>query len=400
MKTDYFISEANKYIAPTYSHYPIVLTKGSGCKLWDIEGREYIDFVSGIAVCNLGHCHPRVVGAIEDQAKKLIHVSNLYYIEPQIKLARLLAENSFADKSFFCNSGAEANEAAIKLVRKYAGENFGEERYEIITMTNSFHGRTLATISATGQKKFQSGFFPLLPGFSYVPFDDISSLENAFSNKTCAIMLEPVQGEGGVNFPSPDYLKGVRRICDEGGVPLIFDEVQVGMGRTGTLFAYENYGIKPDVMTLAKALGGGVAIGAMLATKKIADSFSPGTHASTFGGNPLACAAGVASLTSIINDGILENCKVVGRYFFDRLLTLKERYPFIKELRGKGLMIGMELEFEGGEVVTECMKKGFLINCTMGSILRFIPPLIIKEKEVDLLIDALDEIFDKTRKKH
>lgn len=393
MKTEGLIAESEKYIAATYARHPLVLTEGRGCKVWDSEGKEYLDFVSGIAVCNLGHCHPRIVEAIQNQAKKLIHVSNFYHIEPQIELARLLVKNSFGDRVFFCNSGAEANEAAIKLARKYAKENIGENKFEIITMKDSFHGRTMATITATGQERFQKGFSPLLSGFKYTAFNDKSALSNVLSDNTCAIMLEPIQGEGGVNCPSRDYLKVIRKICDERGILLIFDEVQVGMGRTGKLFAYENYGVKPDIMTLAKALGGGVAIGAMVAREEIAKSFSPGSHASTFGGNPLACAAGVAAITSLLEDNILDNCQKMGKYLFSRLSVLKEKYPFIKDLRGKGLIIGLELEFEGARVVSECIKKGCLINCTMGNILRFLPPLIVTEEEVSQMVNTLDDVF-------
>ncbi len=294
---------SEKYIAHTYNRYPLLLVRGKGTRVWDLDGKEYLDFVAGLAVCNLGHCHPKVVKAIQDQAEKLIHVSNLYYIEPQIQLASLLCKHSFADKVFFCNSGAEANEGAMKLARKYAKEKIGEDRYEIITMERSFHGRTLATLTATAQEKFHKGYAPLMPGFKYVPFNDLKAVREAIDSKTCAVLLEPIQGEGGVNFPSEGYLKGLREICDEKGILLIFDEVQVGMGRTGKLFAYEHEGMKPDILTVAKSLAGGVPIGALLIRDEIAESFKPGDHASTFGGNPLATAAGVAALTAILKKG-------------------------------------------------------------------------------------------------
>jgi len=384
---------SEKYIAHTYARYPILLVKGKGTRVWDMEGREYLDFVSGLAVCNLGHCHPKVVKAIQDQAERLIHVSNFYYIEPQIRLASLLCEHSFADKVFFCNSGAEANEGAMKLARKYAKEKMEGDRYEIITMERSFHGRTLATLTATAQEKFHKGYSPLMPGFKYIPFNDIGSVRKAIDSKTCAIMVEPIQGEGGVNCPSEGYLKALREICDEKKILLIFDEVQVGMGRTGKLFAYEHEAVEPDMLTLAKSLAGGVPIGALLIKKGIAESFEPGDHASTFGGNPLATAAGVAALTTILEEGMLENCQKVGDYFFTRLEEIKKNFPFIQEVRGKGLILGMELTTEGGSVVKEMMTKGFLINCTMGNVLRFLPPLIVTREEVDQMIVALEEVF-------
>ena len=388
------ISKTDQYIFHTYTRSPIVLTRGEGMKVWDIEGKEYLDFVSGLAVLNVGHLHPRVIEAIHQQSKKLMHVSNLYYTEPQIKLAELLATHSFADKVFFCNSGAEANEAAIKLTRKVFKDKGETNRYEIITMENGFHGRSIATLSATGQEKFHHGFEPLVNGFTYVPFNNAHAVEKAITDATCAVMVEPIQGEGGVNCPSPDYLKGLRNICDAHRLLLIFDEVQVGMGRTGKLFAYQHYGVEPDIMTLAKALAGGMPIGAMLASNECASSFSPGTHASTFGGNPLSSAAGVATIETLIQDNILDNCQKMGEYFYSKLVSLKEKHPSIKQVKGKGLILGIEIAFEGAEIVKECMKKGILINCAMGNILRFLPPLIITEKEVDILIQTLDELFE------
>jgi acetylornithine aminotransferase/acetylornithine/N-succinyldiaminopimelate aminotransferase len=386
---------SEKYVAHTYARYPILLTKGKGTRVWDMEGKEYLDFVSGLGVCSLGHCHPRVVKAIQDQVGRLIHVSNLYYIEPQIRLASLLCEHSFADKVFFCNSGAEANEGAMKLARKYAKGKMEGDRYEIITMERSFHGRTLATLTATAQEKFHKGFSPLMPGFKYVPFNDIDAVRKAIDSKTCAIMLEPIQGEGGVNCPSEGYLKALREICDEKRILLILDEVQVGVGRTGKLFAYEHEDMEPDILTLAKSLAGGVPIGALLIKKGIAESFEPGDHASTFGGNPLATAAGVAALTAVLEEGMLENCQKVGSYFLNRLEGIKRKFPFIKEVRGKGLILGIELKMEGGPVVIEMMKRGFLINCTMGNVLRFLPPLIVTKEEVDRVTEALEEVFEK-----
>ena len=393
MDSQQWMALSEKHVAHTYNRYPVVLVRGKGTRVWDVEGKEYLDFMAGLAVCNLGHCHPKVVRAIQEQAEKLIHVSNFYYIEPQIRLASLLCEHSFADKVFFCNSGAEANEGAMKLARKYTKEKMGEDRYEMITMDRSFHGRTFATLTATAQEKFHKGFSPLMPGFKYVPFNDLGAVRSAVDSKTCAILLEPIQGEGGVNCPSEDYLKGLRQICDEKGILLIFDEVQVGMGRTGRLFAYEHYGIKPDLMTLAKSLAGGVPIGALLIKDRVAEGFKPGDHASTFGGNPLATAAGVAAVTAILEEGMLENCRSVGDYFLSRLKELGRRFPFVQEVRGKGLILGMELEMDGGSIVKEMMNRGILINCTMGNILRFLPPLIVTKGEVDQLIGALEEVL-------
>lgn len=384
---------SEKYILHTYKRYPVILIKGRGTKVWDKDGKEYLDFVSGLAVCNLGHCHPKVVKAIQEQAERLIHVSNLYYIEPQIQLAKLLCENSFANKVFFCNSGAEANEGAIKLARKYAKEKMKGDRFEIITMENSFHGRTLATLTATGQEKFHKGYSPLVPGFKYVPFNDTYALKKAIDSKTCAVMVEPIQGEGGVICPSDGYLKAIREICNDQGILLIFDEIQVGMGRTGKLFAYQHEGIEPDIMTIAKSLAGGVPIGALLTKDEIAEIFNPGDHASTFGGNPLATAAGIAALKAILEDGMLENCEKTGDYFLSKLRGLKKEFSFIKDVRGKGLILGVELEIEGGQIVEKMMEKGFLINCTSGNVLRFLPPLIITKEEVDQMVDALEDVF-------
>ena len=384
---------SEQYVAHTYARYPVVLVRGKGTRVWDQEGEEYLDFVSGLAVCNLGHCHPRVVKAIQGQAEKLIHVSNFYYIEPQIQLASLLCKHSFADKVFFCNSGAEANEGAFKLARKFGKEKTGKDRYEIITMEGSFHGRTLATLTATGQEKFHKGYEPLMPGFKYVPFNDIGAVKKAIDPKTCAVMVEPIQGEGGVNCPSEGYLKALREICDENKLLLIFDEVQVGMGRTGKLFAYEHEGVEPDMLTLAKSLAGGVPIGALLIKKEISDGFKPGDHASTFGGNPLASAAGVAALTAILEEGMLENCRKMGGYFLSELDKMKNKFPFIKEVRGKGLILGMELKMDGSSMVKEMLKKRVLINCTMGNVLRFLPPLIVTKEEIDRVVAALEEVF-------
>jgi predicted acetylornithine/succinylornithine family transaminase len=393
MTNEEVIKVSQEVLAQTYGRFPVVLVKGQGCKVWDVEGKEYLDFVAGIGVCNLGHCHPKVVQAIREQAGKLLHVSNLYHIEPQIQLAQLLIKHSFADRVFFCNSGTEANEAAIKLARKYSQDHFGPGRYEIISLLKSFHGRTLGALAATGQERFHKGFEPMMPGFKFVPQGDLEAMEGAVGDSTCAIFVEPIQAEGGVNLPPENYLQGLRRLCDRRKLLLIYDEVQVGMGRTGKLFAYEHYGVAPDIMTMAKGLAGGVPIGATLATEEVAKSFTPGTHAATFGGNPLSTAAGLAALRATLEDGILENCQRSAVHFMKRLEGFKKKYRFVKDVRGKGLMVGLELDREGKSVVTDCLEKGLLINCTNETVLRFIPPLIVTREEIDRLVQALDEIF-------
>jgi len=394
MKEKEIMALADENIMNTYKRFPIVLVKGSGVKVWDVNSKEYLDFVAGIAVCNLGHSHPQVIAAIKEQLENLTHVSNLYYTEPQAQLAHLLVENSFADKVFFCNSGAEANEAAIKLARKYAHENMGPDKFELITMKDSFHGRTMATITATGQEKFQFGFTPLLDGFTYVPFDDLQALEARISPKTCGIMLEPIQGEGGVNIPDDQYLARVREICDRHRLLLIVDEVQTGMGRTGKLFAYEHSGIKPDIMTLAKALGNGFPVGAMLATDKIAKAFVPGNHASTFGGSPLAMAAANATVKTMLQEDILEHCREMGDYFLLQLKNLQQKHDIIKEVRGKGLMLAAQLNIESGDIVNECLQRGLLINSAGSKTLRFVPPLIITTQNIDQAVKVLDEVME------
>ena len=389
------IKLTNKYVAKNYGRYPIGLVRGKGTAVWDASGKKYIDFVAGLAVDNLGHCPPSVVNAIRKQAGKLLHVSNLYHIEPQSQLAAELTRLTFANKFFFCNSGTEANEAAIKLARRWFYDNGQPKRFEIITMNDSFHGRTMASLSATAQKKIHTGFKPLLPGFKYVPFNNLVALKKAITKKTCAVLIEPIQGEGGVNLAQDTYLKTLRKICDKKGILLIFDEIQTGFGRTGRLFAYERYKIKPDIITLAKALGGGVAIGAMGSTNKIIESFSPGTHGATFGGNPLACAASLASLKTLTKKGFLQKASSQGDYFLKQLYCLKEKFSIIREVRGVGLMLAVELDQPGANVVTDCMKEGLLINCIQQNTIRFLPPLIITRKEIDLLITTLSKIFTK-----
>jgi len=393
LKTKEIIELGDRYLMMNYARIPLVPFRGEGARLWDAEGREYLDFVAGVAVNSLGHCHPAVVRAVERQVKKLIHCSNLYYIEQQVKLAQLLVENTPLDRAFFCNSGAEANEAAIKLARKYAKVKYGPEKVVIIAAQNSFHGRTLATITATGQPKYQKGFEPLLPGFVHVPFNDLNALEAAMGPQVCAVMLEPVQGEGGVNVASRYYLEGAKMLCQQHGALLIFDEVQTGLGRTGRFLACQHFGVEPDILTLAKALGGGVPIGAMLAKEEVAGAFQPGDHASTFGGNPLACAAALAAVEELIYGGVVENAAAVGAYLYDRLLELAARYSIITEVRGLGLLLGAELAVDGGQIVNGCREKGLLINCVGGRVLRFAPPLTITREDVDRAVAVLDEVL-------
>lgn len=383
------INMENKYIMNTYGRYPIAPVKGSGIYLEDVNGKKYVDFLAGISVNNIGHCHPEMVNAVKKQLETLIHVSNLYYIIPQVKLGEKLVQLSGLDKVFFSNSGAEANEAAIKLVRRYGKlNNIGEG--EIIGMTNCFHGRTLATITATGKKKYLEGYDPLPEGFKHAIFNDLESLKETISSKTTGIIIEPVQGEGGINICDKEYLKGVKDICDDKNIILIFDEVQCGLGRTGRMFAYEHYGVKPDVLTLAKALGGGIPIGATLSTEEISKAFTLGTHGTTFGGNPLACMAGYATVNII--EELLPHVNEVGEYFLNKLKVLK-KYDFVKDIRGLGLMIGVELSFNGNNIVNKMLEKGYLINCTSDTVLRFLPPLIIDKKDVDDFVKALDEVM-------
>ena len=387
------ITRGNKVIMETYKRFPLVFDKGQGCVLTDHDGKEYLDFVAGIAVDALGHSHPGLLAAMQAQMEKLVHISNLYWSQPGIELAEMLTQASGLDKVFFCNSGAEANEGAIKLARKYGREVHGEGCYEIITADNSFHGRTLATLTATGQKQFHKDYDPFLEGFHYVPFNDFEALAAKVSEKTCAILLEPIQGEGGVYVGDQTYLQQVRALCDEKDILLIFDEVQTGMGRTGKLFAYEGYGVEPDVMTLAKALGNGVPIGALLAKDAVASHFKPGDHGSTFGGNPLVCAAAFATIQAIEDENILTNVNEMGNYFEGKLVAFKEKYDFILDVRGKGLLLGMELAMKGADIVAKCLEKGVIINCTHDTVLRFLPPLNVTSAEIDKAVAVMDEVF-------
>ncbi|HLD48091.1 MAG TPA: acetylornithine transaminase [Desulfobaccales bacterium] len=384
---------SDKVIMHTYGRQPLVLVKGEGCRVWDNAGKEYLDCLAGLAVVNLGHAHPEIAKAAAAQLTQLVHVSNIYYTTPMVELAEALVRLSFADRVFFANSGAEVNEGAIKLVRRYSRERYGEGRHRIICMENSFHGRTLGALSATGQSKFWQGFDPLLPGFSFVPFNNLDALANAVDDTVCAVMLEPIQGEGGVCLPSPDYLKGVRRLCDDKGLLLILDEIQTGLGRTGKLFAQENFGITPDVMTLAKALANGLPMGALLATEEVASAFVPGTHASTFGAGPVVAAAANTALSLLSAPEFLAVVRERGAFVEKRLVALQAELPVIKEVRGLGLMWGLELTQEGTPMVAACRERGLLVNCTQGNVLRLLPPLVITDQELDAAVAILREAF-------
>lgn len=388
-------NRSDRVFVGNYARYPAAMVKGKGCLLWDADGREYLDFLSGIAVCSLGHCHPAITEAICRQAGELVHVSNLYYTGPQTELAELLVDNSFAEKVFLANSGAEANEAAIKLARISSGD----DRYEVISLAGSFHGRTLATVAATGQAKFHKGFEPLPEGFVHAPFGDLQALEKLINTRTCAILCEPLQGEGGVRPLEPEFLRGIRGLCDRHELLLIFDEIQTGIGRTGSLFAYEQTGVVPDIMTLAKALANGLPIGAMLTTEKIAASFVPGTHASTFGGNPVVAAAAVTTLKTLLQDGFLAGVRSRGEYLQTALQRLAARFPdLLAGVRGRGMIWGLVLTEKGnslgGEIVKKMFERGFLFNYAGNVALRFVPPLIVSESEIDRFITALASLLE------
>lgn len=396
MSNEQWAARGNAVFIGTYNRFPAAMVRGSGCRLWDADGKEYLDFLAGIAVCSLGHCHPAVTEAICRQAGSLVHVSNLFHTQPQIELAELLVANSFADRVFMGNSGAEANEAAIKLARIHSGPG----KYEIISLAGSFHGRTLATVAATGQPKFHQGFEPLPQGFVHAEFGDPQTIEELITPQTCALLCEPLQGESGVRPLEPEYLRAIRAICDRHGLLLIFDEVQTGLARTGTLFAYQQLGVTPDIMTLAKALGNGLPIGAMLTTEKIATSLSVGSHASTFGGNPVAAAAAVEVLKIMLGDGFLTSVQERSRYFVAKLQEVADRYPHLATgVRGRGLLLGLVLTERGielgMEMVQQMFTQGVLINFAGNRVLRFVPPLIVSNEEIDLVIDRLCRVFDR-----
>ena len=365
-----------------YARNPVAFVRARGCELWDAEGKRYLDFFAGLAVNNLGHCHPAVVEAVQAQAATLMHASNLYHTAPVGEIAALLCRYSFADRAFLCNSGAEANEAAMKLARRW-GHGQPGGRYEILATAGSFHGRTFATLTATGQEKYHIGFLPLLPGIRLVPYDDLTAMAAAIRPETVAIMVEPVQGEGGVVVPRDGYLPGLRRLCDEQNLLLILDEIQCGLGRTGRLWAHEHAGITPDLMTVAKALGGGLPIGAMLASARVAAAFTPGSHGSTFGGNPVTCAAAAAAVQVLAAPSLLEHVRAMGGHFRARLEALAARFPTIRQVRGLGLMLAAELDRPGDAIVQRCLADGLLVNCTADRVLRFLPPLVIRRTEID-----------------
>jgi len=391
MNTQEVISQFNQYVIGNYGRLPRVITRGEGNYLYDLDGNKILDLFPGWAVSGIWHCHPKVVEAIRQQAGELLHIDNTFYTIQQGQLAKLLSERAFGGKCFFCNSGAEANEAAMKLARKF---NAGKKRYKFITAERSFHGRTFAAVTATAQPKYHEGFMPLLAGFEYVPFNDIDALTNAFSDEVCGVMIEPIQGEGGVREATPEYMQTIRDLCDESGALMILDEVQTGMGRTGRWFGYQHYEVVPDIITLAKTLGGGVAIGAIVAKAEIASVLVPGTHASTFGGNPLACAAAIATIEAIENDKLIDHAVRMGQYATDKLNTLKQKFSIIRELRGKGLMIGIELTVPGGNIVSKCLEQGLRINCTQGNILRFMPSMTISAEEIDQAIGILSNVLE------
>jgi len=389
MTTKETIELFDKYVIANYGRLPRVIIKGKGCYLYDADDNEILDMFPGWAVSGIGHCHPKVVEALRKQAGQLLHIDNTFYSEPQGKLAKLLSERAFGGKCFFCNSGAEANEAALKLARLHTSS----EKYKFITAQGSFHGRTFATVTATAQPKYHEGFLPLLPGFVYIPFNDVSALEAAFSDEVAAVMVEPIQGEGGINVATAEFLQAIRELCDRNGAVMILDEVQTGIGRTGKWFGYQHLDAEPDIITMAKALGGGVAIGAMMARRQVAASLVPGKHASTFGGNALACAAAVAVIEAIEEENLLRNAVEIGQYTKEKLQQLKGKHSVIDHVRGIGLMIGVQLLRPGADIVNSCLEKGLRINCTAETVLRFMPPMIATKEQIDKAIDILDEVL-------
>jgi len=389
MTTQETIELFDKYVIANYGRLARVIVRGEGCYLYDAEGNKILDMFPGWAVSGLGHCHPKVVAALRKQAGELLHIDNTFYSEPQGQLAKLLSERAFGGKCFFCNSGAEANEAAMKLARLYTAK----EKYKFITAEGSFHGRTFATVTATAQPKYHEGFMPLLPGFVYIPFNDVPALESAFSDEVAEVMVEPIQGEGGINVASEEFLGAIRELCDQKGAVMILDEVQTGIGRTGKWFGYQHFDVEPDIITMAKALGGGVAIGAMMAKPELAAVLTPGKHASTFGGNCLACAAGIAVIEAIEEDGLLQNAKELGEYAMGKLRQLKDKHSIIESVRGIGMMIGVQLTGPGAAIVDKCLEKGLRINCTHETVLRFMPPMIATKEQIDKAIEILDGVL-------
>jgi acetylornithine/N-succinyldiaminopimelate aminotransferase len=387
MKNEEIIENYPKYIMNTYSRQPIAISHGKGVKVWDNSGKEYLDFFAGIAVSNLGHAHPNILKAFKEQSERIVHCSNIYYNENQLELAKLLTQLIPNTKVFFANSGAEANEGAIKLARKYT------KKTEIISAKNSFHGRTLAAVTATGQPKYSEPFKPLPSGFKHIKFGDVDELKETINSETAAIILEVIQGEGGVVTGDESYFKEVEKICKENNILLILDEVQTGFGRCGKMFASELFDLKPDITTVAKGIAGGFPMGAIIANEKVAEGFQPGDHGTTFGGTPLACAVAFASINTIITENLIENSQKLGNYFKTELLKLKDKYNFIKDVRGYGLMIGVKLATNCSEIVDKARERGFLINCTANNVIRLVPPLIIKKEDIDIFISMIDEVF-------
>lgn len=389
MNTEEIIALDKEYVMQTYGRQPLALKKGIGNVVWDVRGNSYIDCLAGIAVNNVGHAHPKVAEAICNQAKELIHTSNLYYTQQQVEFAKLLVDSSPHDLAFFCNSGAEAVEGSIKLARKFTGKG------QIIVMENSFHGRTMTALAATGQKKYQKGFGPLAPGFKHVPFGDLDAIKKSISEETAAVLVEAVQGEGGVVLPPEGYLNNLKDLCQEEGILLIFDEVQTGLGRTGEMFASQTFNVIPDIAALAKGIAGGFPMGAILASKEVGSAFQPGDHAATFGGGPLACAAAKASLNVILDEKLLSKTKENGGYFKSKLENLKDEFDIIKQVRGVGLMLGIEMGFNCADMVNDMRERGVLVNCTAEKVLRFLPPLVIEKEHIDVVISALNDVLRK-----
>ena len=391
LSSEQVIGIAQKYLTGNYTRYPVCLVRGEGSWVWDAEGNRYLDFFPGWGCGILGHCPPRVVQAVQEQVSQLIHVPNTWYTEPQALLGQALSERTdFAGVSFFCNSGTEANEAAIKLAR-LNGKPKG--KYKIVTLTNGFHGRTMGSLSATAQPKYHAGVEPMLPGFLYAPHGDLDAISKVIDNETCAILLEPIQGEGGINLPPPGYLEGLRSLCDQHGMLLILDEVQTGMGRTGRWYAHQHWNVIPDIVTLAKALAGGVAMGALVAKPEVGEKLKPGTHAATFGGNPLAARAALATIETIESEGLLERAEQVGERFRERFLAIKEKCPLITEVREKGAMIGVQLSVEGAPIVQKCLERGLLINCTHTTVIRLLPAVNIPDDLIDEGCDVLESVL-------
>ncbi|GBD29359.1 Acetylornithine aminotransferase [bacterium HR32] len=394
MDTYTVLEWSDRYLMPTYRRQPVAFARGRGARLWDLDGREYLDFVAGIAVTSLGHAHPAWVRAVTEQVARYVHVSNLYHIPEQARAAKLLVERSGLGRAFFCNSGAEANEAAIKLARKWAKRHRGPQAYEIVVAHNSFHGRTLATVAATGNPRYQQGFEPLPQGFRFVPFNDLEAAERAVGPATCAVLMEPVQGEGGVVPADPDYLRGLERLCRAQGVLFVLDEVQTGVGRTGRWFAYQHFGVQPDVVTLAKGLGGGVPVGAVLAREEVACAFEPGDHGSTFGGNALAAAATCAVLETLEAEGLVEHARQMGERLAGHLRQLASRHPTVAEVRGMGLLVAVDVRVEAARVVDACRERGLLVNAVRPHTIRLAPPLVVSPEEVDRAVEILGAALD------